>query len=489
MLPEWPPAGNQGNLLQPKQEAGNLLQPKQEAEEDEGLRRRGINLSPLVDSRCCPSHEEGGEGIGMGMGMERCGMHLVEDAAAGAFLSWEDILASSPEPALDDGGGSLGEVVANAQEESLAGMEGLGGGMVAPTAAAAASAAGRFPNELGDIFRKRSHSDPVSHDSGGLDSSWELAMGGGTLDLGRLAAEPADDCRIRQGGGAEAEPEAEAGAGGGSVGRGGQRGMGEIGQRIHRARATQNNDLALADRGIRSVSDSAAWGVPAPQWGLPANSAGWELLLPRGFAAATAAPFSAGNGAAGAAAAARAAATGGEGLLSGVDTQAQQGQTLPSSLCNNLPAEDGGLPVSLSDVDLSGLLLTPEEMFCPGAGDLTNSNLQALSMFNPTLLRNFPCGNYGGSSGNGNNFAGLAYPALAAATGATATGSGEWTSATPHGLGLGLVAGEAGVAVALDPAAGPRAQQPDGMSSGRDGAQAETSVSVSAMDFSMGIAP
>ncbi len=483
--PERPRHGHQ-HQLQPKQEQG-----EEEGREEEGLRSRTSSLSPLIGnsisiSRYYGPPHEGGEGMGV------CEAHLDEDAAAGAFLAWEDVLAGSPDPPLDGGGLGVGETNLNpqdglAQMGVLAGGGGGGGGAgLSPPAVAAAAAAASGPSvhlataSLGEVDRMRSHSDSAVAKGGTLDSAWRLAIGGSAFDLSSLPEEPVEGgfggrlwqgMGLGEGGGA--------GGGGGGAGGAGPRGHNSLaeaagpGPGAAPGVARRHSTAVPADRErgreSRSVSDGAAswgasgWGAaPFPQCGLPADSAAWDLALPRGFATASTFPFPTGSGAP-EGAAAGAVGTGGHsgnrGLLPGAGNPNELAQAMPKG--SPEATGEGGLPTSLSDVDISGLLLTPEELFCTPAGavgmgassaadpgnDMSSSNLQTLGMFNPMLLRNFQ--GSGGTFGGNNlaKFGGYPTPGTSG-IGGLGLRSGDWIAATPHGL-----EGERGAAPAFNPVA------------------------------------
>lgn len=198
-----------------------------------------------------------------------------------------------------------------------------------------------------------------------------------------------------------------------------------------------------------------------------------------------------GSGASAAPAVAAAAGDNGNnrGLLPDAGNPNKSAQTIPQSSAE--AGAEGRLPASLPDVDIiSGLLfLTPDGLFCPPAGgvgmgassadpgnDMSNTNLQTLGMFNPTLLRNFQA-SVGNLSGNNNLAAKFSYPApgTGGMEGLGLRGR-DWIAASPHGLEA-----EKGAAPAFNPVAGPEAHKPEGpgpgsgvVDEGRDG---ESSIS------------
>ncbi|CAM9204737.1 unnamed protein product [Scytosiphon promiscuus] len=445
-------------------------------EGEEGYRTRGRSLSPLGGSRRPPIAPEpasnvdgsggrGGFDAGAGMTKSDEGEQspAAEAAAAAAavvtaataaedeFLTWEDVLAGSPNPELNEHDG-LEEV--RMPDDDLVEMGGIelgavsGGGapgsdVDAATAAAAAgsgtAAIGAGAERLSGHERARCVSDSamgrVGRSSGGgggggggigeLDLSWRPTAIGGGLDRSAFPRERVDD------GGSGDRTARKRGRG---KGRGRGRGRGR-GASHHLELAAQQKELA--ERGARSVSDCTSSGAP----GVPVDSsAAWDV-----FARGLFTPFP------GEALAARS--------LSDSLPAAAGAAHLPASWYGGvLPQSGGGAaesvgtdgvggemgPASLDGVDVSDLLLTPEELFCPppagsgmGGADDSNLTMQALGAFNPTLLGSFPQGGYGRSGGGGAFAApvdrmGGAAAATAAAAAATAgiggLCSGAWTS-------------------------------------------------------------
>ncbi|CAN0483769.1 unnamed protein product, partial [Ectocarpus sp. 12 AP-2014] len=162
-----------------------------------------------------------------------------------AFLDWADVLAGSPDPpALNDS--ALPDV-------NVQGLDTSGGGSSAATAEAAAGGL------LSEPERPRSVSHSVV--SIGSDGSWRSATERTGLDLGALREEaPVNGGRPRPG-----------------DGPGGRWGGNE--SHHHRHRLDQD---ASADRGARSVSDSALCGAaPSAQRALPGEGTAWDLLFTR----------------------------------------------------------------------------------------------------------------------------------------------------------------------------------------------------------------
>ncbi|CAM9766748.1 unnamed protein product [Ectocarpus sp. 4 AP-2014] len=399
-----------------------------------------------------------------------------------AFLDWADVLAGSPgPPALNESG--LPDVNVQGLDTSVGGS----------SAATAETAAGGL---LSEHERPRS----VSHSmvSIGSDGSWRPATERTGLDLGALREEaPVNGGRPRPG-----------------DGPGGRWGGSE--SHHHRHRLDQDTS---ADRGARSVSDSALCGAaPSAQRALPGEGTAWDLLFTRCAERRT--PPVIGTG----------------GLSSTADTRRAPSQGVLTAAAGGSPemcelsgAEGGegvgavtqqqGQPPLPLDVDFSDLLLTPEELFRPppapaataaagnggggasGASGASGSSgsgsgkfltMQTLGMFNPTLLSDLPWAYYGVSGGNCDEFrdpAAGAAPAAAAATGGGGgiggmLHGGSWASATPSaglaGLGQQSRGGD-------DTASGapPHHENPGGVSGPKQGSSAAVSAASTAMDLSV----
>ncbi|CAM9517147.1 unnamed protein product [Ectocarpus fasciculatus] len=403
-----------------------------------------------------------------------------------AFLDWADVLAGSPgPPALSDS--ALPEINVQGLDASVGG-----------SGATAETAAGGLLSEP-EPERPRSVSNSVV--SIGSDGSWRPAPERTGLDLGALReGTPVDGGRPRPGDG----PGARWG-----------------GSDHHRSLEQDTS----ADRGPRSVSDSAVCGAaPSAQRAFPVEGTSWDLLFSR--------------------CAERRSPPGKDtGGLSNADTRRVPAQGVLTAaggspgMCGLSRADGGGgvvgastqqqqqqqpLPVDV-DVDFSDLLLTPEELFRPppapsaaaaatagggggGGGGASSSGsgsgnlltMQTLGMFNPTLMSDVPWANYGVSGGCEvfrDPAAGAAPAAAAAATGgAGGRGGGgiggmfhggSWASATPSaGLaGLGQQPGGGDETAAVAPP--PHHKNPGSVSGPKRGlSAAAASVAPTAMELS-----